>query len=97
MPHSRSRAIDTALLRGNEGVPPIQSGRLGLVLRGEELVRPPGSELGIWVCNPLEDWLSEEEGDTFLGALGVDKMKEALVVEMEGDMEVVDAEFKCRD
>ena len=41
--------------------------------------------------------LSEEEGDAFLGALGVDKMEEALVVEMEGDMEVVDAEFKCRD
>ena len=41
--------------------------------------------------------LSEEEGDAFLGALGIDKMKEAPVVEMEGDMEVVDAEFKCRD
>ena len=41
--------------------------------------------------------LSEEEGDTFLGALGVDKMEEAPVVEMEGDMEVVDAEFECRD
>src|SRR6202000_2708310 len=55
-PHSGSGAIDTALLRGDEGVPPIQSGRLGLVLRGEELVRPPGSELGVWVCDPLEDW-----------------------------------------
>ena len=41
--------------------------------------------------------LSEEEGDTFLGALGVDKMEEAPVVEMEGDMEVIDAEFECRD
>ena len=41
--------------------------------------------------------LSEEEGDAFLGALGVDKMEEALVVKMEGDMEVVDAEFECRD
>ena len=41
--------------------------------------------------------LSEEEGDTFLGALGIDKMEEALVVEMEGDMKVVDAEFECRD
>ena len=49
-------AIDTALLRGDEGVPPISSGRLGLVLRGEELVRPPGAELGVWVCDPLEDW-----------------------------------------
>ena len=41
--------------------------------------------------------LSEEEGDAFLGALGVDRMEEAPVVEMEGDMEVVDAEFECRD
>ena len=55
-PHSGARAIDTALLRGDEGVPPISSGRLGLVLRGEELIRPPGAELGVWVCDPLEDW-----------------------------------------
>ena len=41
---------------GDEGVPPISSGRLGLVLRGEELIRPPGAELGVWVCDPLEDW-----------------------------------------
>ena len=41
--------------------------------------------------------LSEEEGDACLGALGIDKMEEALVVQMEGDMEVVDAEFECRD
>ena len=41
--------------------------------------------------------LSETEGDAFLGALGVDRMEDALVVKMEGDMEVVDAEFKCRD
>ena len=41
--------------------------------------------------------LSEEEGDTFLGALGVDRMEGAPVIEMEGDMEVVDAEFECRD
>ena len=32
--------------------------------------------------------LSEEEGDAFLGALGVDKMEEAPVVKMEGDMDV---------
>ena len=55
-PHSGSGAIDTALLWGDEGVPPISSGRLGLVLGGEELIRPPGAELGIWVCDPLEDW-----------------------------------------
>ena len=41
--------------------------------------------------------LSESKGDAFLGALGVDRMEEALVIEMEGDMEVVDTEFKCRD
>ena len=41
--------------------------------------------------------LTEEEGDTFMGALGVDRMDDCPVVEMEGDMEVVDAEFKCRD
>ena len=41
--------------------------------------------------------LSEEEGDAFLGALGVNKMEEAPVVELEGDMEVVDVEFECRD
>ena len=55
-PHPGTGIIDTALLRGDEGVPPVQSGRLGLVLRGEELVWPPGAELGIWVCDPLEDW-----------------------------------------
>ena len=41
--------------------------------------------------------LSEEEGDAFLGALGVNRMEEAPVVKMEGDMEVVEAEFECRD
>ena len=41
--------------------------------------------------------LSEEEGDAFLGALGVNRMEDAPVVEMEGDMEVVDTEFECRD
>ena len=41
--------------------------------------------------------LSGEEGDAFLGALGVNRMEDALVVEMDGDMEVVDAEFGCRD
>ena len=49
-------AIDTSLLRGDEGVPSSSSGRLGLVLQGEELVRTPGAELGLWICNPPEDW-----------------------------------------
>ena len=41
--------------------------------------------------------LSEVEGDAFLGASEVDRMEDCPVVKMEGDMEVVDAEFKCRD
>ena len=41
--------------------------------------------------------LSEVEGEAFMGALGVDRMEDHPVVEMEGDMEVVDTEFECRD
>ena len=41
--------------------------------------------------------LSEVKGNAFLGALEVDRMEDYPVVVMEGDMEVVDAEFKCRD
>ena len=41
--------------------------------------------------------LTEEEGDAFMEALGADRMEDHPVVEMEGDMEVLDAEFKCRD
>ena len=41
--------------------------------------------------------LSEVEGEAFMGALGVNRMEDHPVVEMEGDMEVVDAEFKCGD
>src|ERR1700743_3109008 len=41
--------------------------------------------------------LSEEEGDAFLGAVGVDRMEEAPWIGMDRDMEVVDAEFECRD
>ena len=55
-PSSGLGAIDTALLRGDEGVSSSSSGRLGLVLQGEELVRPPGAELGLWICDPPEDW-----------------------------------------
>ena len=55
-PHSGVGAIDTSLLRGDEGVPPSSSGQLGLVLQGEELIRPPGAELGLWICDPPEDW-----------------------------------------
>ena len=55
-PCSTLGTIDTSLLRGDEGVPSSSSGRLGLILQGEELVRPPGAELGLWICDPPEDW-----------------------------------------
>ena len=55
-PHSRLGAIDTVLLRGDEGVSSSSFGRLGLVLQGEELIRLPGAELGLWICDPPEDW-----------------------------------------
>ena len=58
-PPSGLGAINTALLRGDEEVPPSSSGRLGLVLQEEELVRPPGAELGLWICNLPEDWCQE--------------------------------------
>ena len=41
--------------------------------------------------------LSEVEGDAFLGALEVNRMENRLVVKIEGDMDIVDAEFECRD
>ena len=41
--------------------------------------------------------MTEEEGDAFMGALGADRMDDCPVVEMEGDLGVVNAEFKCRD
>ena len=46
-PPSGLGAINTSLLRGDEGVPSSSSGRFGLVLQGEELVRMPGAELGL--------------------------------------------------
>ena len=56
-PHSRLGAINTSLLKGDEGDPPSLSGRSGLVLQGEELVWMPGAELGLWICDPPEDQL----------------------------------------
>ena len=50
---------------------------------------------GFAIC--LRVSLTEEEGDAFMGALGVDRMEDCPAVEMEGYMEVIDAEFECRD
>ena len=53
----------------------------------------PGGELGLWICNPLQVGLSDEEEEMFLGVLGEDRMENP-VVEMEGDPEVVDVGFE---
>ena len=55
-PRSGLGTIDTSLLWGDKGVSPSSSGQSGLVLQGEELVRTPGAELGLWICDPPEDW-----------------------------------------
>ena len=90
-------AVDSSLLWGAEGLPPNDSGWSGLVLQGEELsgclVESSASGFAIH----LRVSLTEEEGDTFMRSLGVDRMEDCPVVETEGDMEVVDAEFECRD
>ena len=93
-PSSSLGTINNSLLRGDEGVPPSSSGQSGLVLQGEELVWMSGGELGLLVCIHLRIGLSEIKGDAFMGALGVDRMEDCPVVEMEGEME---AELKCRD
>ena len=41
--------------------------------------------------------MSEVKGEAFMGALEVDRMDDCPVVELEGNMEVVNAEFECRD
>ena len=56
-PCSGLGAINTTLLRRDEGVPPRSSGQSGLILQGEELVWMPGAELGLWICDPPEDQL----------------------------------------
>ena len=55
-PSFELRTIDTSLLRGDEGVSSSPIGRSGLVIQGEELVQTPGAELGLWICDPPEDW-----------------------------------------
>src|SRR6202000_3430871 len=76
---------------------PARLGDLDWSSRGRSL---SGRLVQSWVSGfaiHLRIGLSEEEGNAFLRALEVNRMEDAPVVEMEGDMEVVDAEFKCRD
>ena len=55
-PGSGLGVINTSFFREDEGVPSSSSVQLGLVLQGEELFRMPGAELGLWICDPPEDW-----------------------------------------
>ena len=76
---------------------PACLGDLDLSSRGRSL---SGRLVQSWVSGfaiHLRIGLSEVEGDAFLGALEVNRMEDAPVVKMEGDMEVVDAKFECRD
>src|ERR1700743_3402225 len=76
---------------------PAHLGDLDWSSRGRSL---SGRLVQSWVSGfaiHLRIGLSEVEGDTFLGALEVDWMEDHPVVKMEGDMEVVNAEFECRD
>ena len=96
-PRSRLGAIDTALLRGDEGVPTARLGDLDWSSRERSLSGHLVQSLVSGFAIHLRIGLSEVKGNTFLGALGVNRMEDAPVVEMEGEMEVVNAEFKCRD
>ena len=76
---------------------PAHPGDLDWSSRGRSL---SGCLVQSWVSGfaiHLRIGLSETEGDAFLGALEVNWMEDRPVVELEGDMEVVDAEFECRD
>ena len=76
---------------------PARLGDLDWSSRGRSLSRCLVQSWAFGFVIHLRISLSETEGDAFLGALGVDRMEAHPVVKMEGDMEVVDAEFKCRD
>ena len=96
-PHSRLGTINTSLLREMREFLPAHLGNLNWSSREKSL---SGCLVQSWVSGfaiHLRIGLSEVEGDAFLGALEVDEMEDCPVVEMEGDMEVLDAEFKCRD
>ena len=76
---------------------PVHLGNLDWSPRGRSL---SGRLVQSWVSGfaiHLRIGLSDVEGDAFLGALEVNRMEDCPVVKMEGDMEVVDAGFECRD
>ena len=76
---------------------PARLGDLGWSSRGRSLSGHLVQSLVSGFAIHLRVCLTEEEGDAFMGALGVDRMEDHPVVEMVEDMEVVDVEFECRD
>ena len=76
---------------------PARLGYLDFSSRGRNLSKRLVQSLVSGFAIHLRIGLSEVKGDAFLGALGVYRMEDCPVVEMEGEMEVVDPEFKCRD
>ena len=96
-PHSGVATIDSALLREMREFLPSSLGDLDWSSGERSLSSHLVQSLESGFAIHLRIGLSEAEVDAFLGALGVNKMEEAPVVEMDGDMEVVDAEFECKD
>ena len=76
---------------------PAHLGNLNWSSRGRSLSGHLEESLVSGYVIHLRISLSDVEGDAFMGALGVDRMEDHPVVEMEGEMEVVDTEFECRD
>ena len=79
------------------GFPPVTLDGLDLSSRERNLSGHLVESLVSGFVIHLRVSLTEEEGDAFMRSLGVDRMEDHPVVEMEGDMEVIDAEFECRD
>ena len=92
-PSSSLGAVDSSLLWGTEGT----LDGLDLSSRERNLSRHLVESLVSGYAIHLRVNLTEKEGDTFMGALGIDRMEDCPVVEITGDMEVLDAEFECRD
>ena len=76
---------------------PVHLGGLDWSSRGRSLSGCLMESLVSGYVIHLRIGLSEVKGDAFMGALGVDRMEDHPVVKMEGEMEVVDTEFECRD
>ena len=76
---------------------PVNLGGLDWSSRERTLSGHPVESLAFGFVIYLLVSLTDEKGEAFLRTLGVNRMEEQPVIEMESDMQVVDVEFKCRD